>query len=111
MAISTNLDSMVTAALLAVEQSRQPEATTFGHTPLVPDPAHQARPPQPAHSVPRSSSPLSAAVAVLRAQGPAAFDALLARYDALADGPEREALALLIDAVAAQRYAHVSRLY
>jgi len=50
-------------------------------------------------------------VAALRAQGPAALDALLARFDHMAPGPERDRLALAIDAVAAQRYATTSRLY
>jgi hypothetical protein len=50
-------------------------------------------------------------VAALRAQGPAGLTGLLARYDRAPAGPAREALALAIDAVAAQRYATVSRLY
>jgi hypothetical protein len=50
-------------------------------------------------------------VAALRAQGPAALDALLARFDHMATGPDRDQLALAIDAVAAQRYATTSRLY
>ena len=54
-------------------------------------------------------SPLDAAR--LRAQGPAALAGLLARWDHLAAGPDRDALALTIDAVAGQRYATASRLY
>jgi hypothetical protein len=50
-------------------------------------------------------------VAALRAQGPAALDALLARWDRTPPGPDRDRLALAIDQVAAQRYATVSRLY
>lgn len=50
-------------------------------------------------------------VARLRAAGPPALDALLDRYDHLAPGAERDQLATTIDAVAAQRYATVSRLY
>src|SRR5215208_6537276 len=50
-------------------------------------------------------------VAALRAQGPAGFEAMLARWDRMAPGPERDRLALAIDAVAGQRYATVSRLY
>jgi hypothetical protein len=49
--------------------------------------------------------------AELRAQGPAALTGLLARYDQLQPGRERDDLALTIDKVAAQRYATVSRLY
>jgi hypothetical protein len=50
-------------------------------------------------------------VAELRALGPTALPPLLAQYDAMAPGPERDALALTIDTVAGQRYATVSRLY
>lgn len=50
-------------------------------------------------------------VVTLRAAGPSALAPLLARYDRMQDGPARERLALTIDAVAAQRYATVSRLY
>src|SRR5262245_9441622 len=49
--------------------------------------------------------------ASLRAQGPTALRALLARYDLTPPGAERDQLAQTIDAVAAQRYATVSRLY
>jgi hypothetical protein len=47
----------------------------------------------------------------LRRQGPAALDALLARWDRMEPGPQRDRLTLAIDAVAAQRYATVSRLF
>jgi hypothetical protein len=50
-------------------------------------------------------------VAALRAEGPPALGRLLARYDALPDGPEKDDLERTIDAVAAQRYATYSRLY
>jgi len=50
-------------------------------------------------------------VARLRAQGPPALDRLLAQYDALPNCAEKDALERTIDAVAAQRYATVSRLY
>jgi len=50
-------------------------------------------------------------VAALRAEGPAALERLCDRYDALAPGVEKDALERAIDAVAAQRYATVSRLY
>jgi hypothetical protein len=43
--------------------------------------------------------------------GPVAFEAMLARFDRMPAGPERDRLALEIDAVAGQRYATVSRLY
>jgi hypothetical protein len=49
-------------------------------------------------------------VPALRARGPAGLDELLARYDR-ASAADRDALADDIDAVAAQRYATVSRLY
>ncbi|MDB4963076.1 MAG: hypothetical protein JWP01_3075 [Myxococcales bacterium] len=42
---------------------------------------------------------------------PATLDTLLARYDRMPPGPERDALALVIDKHAGQRYATVSRLY
>jgi hypothetical protein len=50
-------------------------------------------------------------VAELRRRGPAALDQLLARYDATPPGEERQKLEALIDRVAGQRYATVSRLY
>ncbi|MEJ7602939.1 MAG: hypothetical protein WKG01_33940 [Kofleriaceae bacterium] len=50
-------------------------------------------------------------VASLRAEGPAGLARLLDRHDRMAEGPARDALANTIDAVAAQRYATVSRLY
>jgi hypothetical protein len=50
-------------------------------------------------------------VAALRAQGPAALDGMLARWDRMAPGPDRDRLALTIDSVAGQRYATMSRLY
>jgi hypothetical protein len=49
-------------------------------------------------------------LAELRARGPAALEALLARYDHAAP-EDRDALAAAIDAVAGQRYATASRLY
>jgi hypothetical protein len=66
-------------------------------------------------SVPAAGEPATAlpadAVALLRAQGPAALDQLLVRWDAMNVGRDRDALALTIDRVAAQRYATASRLY
>jgi len=56
-------------------------------------------------------APVADEVATLRAEGPPALERLLARYDALADGREKEELERTIDAVAAQRYATFSRLY
>jgi hypothetical protein len=50
-------------------------------------------------------------IAELRAGGPAQFEDLLAKYDALYDGTEKTALAAVLDKVGAQKYAHVSRLY
>jgi len=61
-------------------------------------------------SVPDAAHP-APDVGLLRAQGPAALDALLGRFDAMAPGGERDALERTIDRVAAQRYATVSRLY
>ncbi|MFN0247739.1 MAG: hypothetical protein ACKV2T_12705 [Kofleriaceae bacterium] len=52
-----------------------------------------------------------AEVAFARGRGAAALDELLARYDRLHEGAARDAFALRIDQVAAQRYATVSRLY
>lgn len=51
-----------------------------------------------------------AQLAALRDRGPAALEALLARYDHAAP-EDRDALAAAIDAVAGQRYATTSRLY
>ncbi|MGN6105869.1 MAG: hypothetical protein ACTHU0_12255 [Kofleriaceae bacterium] len=48
---------------------------------------------------------------MMRAQGPAGLAALLAHWDHLPPGPERDRLARSIDVVAGQRYATVSRLY
>lgn len=47
----------------------------------------------------------------LRDRGPAALAVLLARFDKMPAGAERDALGLLIDRVAGQRYATVSRMY
>jgi hypothetical protein len=58
-----------------------------------------------------SSTALAADPQVLRAVGPSALDALLARYDQLAPGPERDELARQIDRVAAQKHATVSRMF
>jgi hypothetical protein len=55
--------------------------------------------------------PTPIAVDTERAGGPAALERLLAQYDKLPAGAEREALALRIDRVAAQRYATESRMY
>lgn len=49
--------------------------------------------------------------AALRAEGPAALARLCDRFDRLEAGVEKDALERAIDAVAAQRYATVSRLY
>jgi hypothetical protein len=49
--------------------------------------------------------------AIETARSPAAFEALLTRWDRAAPGPERDRLALDVDAAAGQRYATVSRLY
>ena len=56
-------------------------------------------------AVPSTPQPSPDEVATLRAHGPAGLDALLARWDALPPGAERDALAATIDRVAAQRYA------
>lgn len=50
-------------------------------------------------------------IASLRAQGRPALDRLLAAYDGTEPGRDRDALAALIDRVAAQRYATASRLF
>ena len=61
-------------------------------------------------SVPAAAPP-APVVQAATPRDPAALPALLARYDQLTPGPEREALALAIDRHAGQRYATVSRLY
>jgi len=61
-------------------------------------------------SVPAAAPPAPVAQAAI-ARDPAALPAMLARYDALSPGAEREALARAIDQHAGQRYATVSRLY
>lgn len=50
-------------------------------------------------------------IARLRARGPAGLAEILASYDAMPTGAEKDALALAVDRVAAQRYATTSRLY
>ncbi|MGN6105868.1 MAG: hypothetical protein ACTHU0_12250, partial [Kofleriaceae bacterium] len=65
--------------------------------------------PAPAAAAPAPSAGLE--LVSLRAQGPAGLEPLLARWDRLSPGPERDQLARAIDAVAGQRYATVSRLY
>jgi hypothetical protein len=47
----------------------------------------------------------------LRAQGPTGLGIALARFDALEEGAAKEQQAKLVDEVAAQRYATVSRLF
>lgn len=53
----------------------------------------------------------AAALAALRAEGPAALARLLAAHDATRDPEARARLAATIDKVAGQRYATLSRLY
>ncbi len=53
----------------------------------------------------------AAEITQLRAQGPAGLAQLLAKFDRLPVGRERAQLAHVIDQVARQRYATVSRLY
>lgn len=59
----------------------------------------------------RVDSVVPSGSAVVAQDGPGLFESLLARYDALADGPAKDALERRIDDVAGQRYATVSRLY
>jgi hypothetical protein len=61
--------------------------------------------------VSRAVSGDTAAIAVLRAQREAGLQAVLAAYDATSDEAQKAALRPVIDAVARQRDAHVSRLY
>src|SRR3954469_15321273 len=68
-----------------------------------------AQPPSPPRATPRESS--DDEVARLRAQGPAALEPLLVRWDHSRPGPDRDALEHTIDRVAAQRYATISRMY
>src|SRR5262245_61729079 len=60
---------------------------------------------------PGAAVPADSQVLAWRRAGPDALAELLARYDALPDGEEKTTLADVIDRVAAQKYAHVSRLY
>lgn len=53
----------------------------------------------------------AARILALRREGPPALERLCAFYDTLPAGPEKEDLEREIDAVAAQRYATISRLY
>ncbi len=53
----------------------------------------------------------AAEIAQLRAQGPAGLAQLFATFDRLPAGHERDQLAQVIDQVARQRYATMSRLY
>src|SRR5260221_263549 len=62
-------------------------------------------------AIPSTAPAAADDVANLRAQGPSGLATLLARYDTMRAGPERDQLATTIDAVAAQRYATISRLY
>jgi hypothetical protein len=50
-------------------------------------------------------------VARLRARGPVGLAEAVATFDAMPEGPERDAFALTVDRVAGQRYATVSRLF
>lgn len=50
-------------------------------------------------------------LAFARGVGPVGLDQMLSKYDRMQSGAARDALALRIDKVAAQRYATVSRLY
>lgn len=64
------------------------------------------------YEAPAADAPnLDLNTAAVRRQGPVALDALLARWDRMKPGRERDQLSLAIDAVAAQRYATASRLY
>jgi hypothetical protein len=58
-----------------------------------------------------AGTPAAAAIASLRAAGPAGLDAVLAAYDAEPDPARKARLRAAIDQVARQRDAHVSRLY
>ena len=58
-----------------------------------------------------SQTAMSAAPEVVRAGGPAALEQLLAKYDRMQPGAERDELAQQIDQVAAQKHATVSRMY
>lgn len=61
-------------------------------------------------AMPDVADPTPKAEAAL-VRSPAALDEMLVRYDRMHEGAARDALALRIDKMAAQRYATVSRLY
>jgi hypothetical protein len=73
------------------------------------DPAPAARPGHDLPSTPAPDRPADA-IAALRGRGEAGLRQVLAEYDR-ARGAKRAALGSTVDAVAAQRYATVSRLY
>ena len=58
-----------------------------------------------------SQTSMAADPQVVRAGGPAALEALLAKYDRMQPGEERDELAAQIDEVAGQKHATVSRMY
>jgi hypothetical protein len=65
----------------------------------------------PSREAPRVTAAAAGDVAALRAEGPAALERLLVRYDRMHAEVVRDQLAATIDKVAGQRYATVSRLY
>src|SRR5688572_27662132 len=64
----------------------------------------------PALATPRLNASL-APITKARGEGPYRLAALLAKFDAMEPGAERDKLEREIDTVAGQRYAAVSRLY
>jgi hypothetical protein len=84
------------------------------HSPKVRSSALRAPPPargRPARFPGQRGRGSHAQIAELRAQGPAGLAQLFATFDRLPVGRERDQLARVIDQVARQRYATVSRLY
>lgn len=63
------------------------------------------------HDAPAGAPAAPPDARAIRDPSPAALQALLARWDRLPAGPDRDRLALEIDAVAGQRHATHSRLY
>src|SRR5687768_5475792 len=58
-----------------------------------------------------ASTTVTLARVAYRSEGPTRLAAMLARYDAMKPGSERDKLAAEIDTFAGQRYATVSRLF
>jgi hypothetical protein len=99
--------SLALACIFLVGSSAGCAGTSAGPDAATPS---AAAPPQPAPA-PVVALPTAADIPALRAEGPAALARLLALHDTISADTTRARLADVIDAVAGQRYATVSRLY